>query len=73
MEWLAENWFFVLLLVAMVAMHLFGHGHGDHSGHDHGHRGHSGHAKPSRTDAAPTSEHDRHETPGPRQHRSGCH
>jgi len=26
MEWLSENWVFLLALVAMVAMHLFGHG-----------------------------------------------
>ena len=34
MEWLAQNWFFVLLLAAFVAMHLFGHGgHGGRGGH----------------------------------------
>ena len=33
MEWLSENWVFVLIAVAMVAMHLFGHGgHGGHGG-----------------------------------------
>ncbi|GIV80377.1 MAG: hypothetical protein KatS3mg050_4771 [Litorilinea sp.] len=32
MDWLAENWFFVLLLLAFIALHLFGHGHG-HGGH----------------------------------------
>ena len=32
MDWLSQNWFFVLLLVAFVGMHLFGHGgHGGHS------------------------------------------
>lgn len=31
MDWLSQNWFFVLLLVAFVGMHLFGHGgHGGH-------------------------------------------
>lgn len=33
MEWLSENGVFVLIAVAMVAMHLFGHGgHGGHGG-----------------------------------------
>jgi hypothetical protein len=32
-EWLSENWVFVLVAVAFVAMHLFGHGgHGGHGG-----------------------------------------
>ncbi|MFV2060089.1 MAG: DUF2933 domain-containing protein [Gammaproteobacteria bacterium] len=31
MEWLTENWFWVLLGVGFIAMHLFGHGgHGGH-------------------------------------------
>lgn len=31
MRWLAGNWFFLLMGVAFVAMHLFGHGgHGGH-------------------------------------------
>jgi hypothetical protein len=31
MEWLTENWFWVLLGIAFIAMHLFGHGaHGGH-------------------------------------------
>jgi hypothetical protein len=34
MEWLSENWVFILVAVAMVAMHLFGHGgHGGDGGH----------------------------------------
>lgn len=34
MQWLSQNGFFVLLIIAFVAMHLFGHGgHGGHSGH----------------------------------------
>jgi hypothetical protein len=33
MEWLSENWVFLLVVVAMMAMHLFGHGgHGGHGG-----------------------------------------
>ena len=36
MEWIAQNWVWVLFAVGMVAMHMFGHGgHGGHgSGHD---------------------------------------
>lgn len=33
MEWLTENWVFVLVLLAFIALHLFGHGHGGHGGH----------------------------------------
>ncbi len=34
MTWIATNWFWILIGVAFVAMHLFGHG--GHSGHaDH--------------------------------------
>lgn len=33
MEWLSENWVWVLIGVAFVAMHKFGHGgHGGHGG-----------------------------------------
>ena len=33
MEWLTENWFWVVLGVAFIAMHLFGHGgHGGGGG-----------------------------------------
>lgn len=35
MQWLSENWVFLLVAVAFVAMHLFGHGHG---GPGHGSR-----------------------------------
>lgn len=38
MEWLRQNGFFLLVLVAFAAMHMFGHGghgaHGGHGGHD---------------------------------------
>ena len=35
MEWLAENWFAVLIGILFVGMHMFGHGgHGGHGGHD---------------------------------------
>ena len=33
MEWLSQNWVFLIVAVAFVAMHLFGHGHGGHGGH----------------------------------------
>lgn len=45
MEWFSDNWFFVLLLILFIAMHMFGHGHGGHGGGGHGggsHRGHGG-------------------------------
>lgn len=32
MEWLLQNWFWVVVFVAFFAMHLFGHG-----GHGGGH------------------------------------
>ncbi len=30
MDWLLANWFWILILVLLIAMHLFGHG--GHSG-----------------------------------------
>ena len=37
MEWLSKNWIFLLIAVAFVAMHLFGHGgHGGHGGRQRG-------------------------------------
>lgn len=36
MAWLTANWFSVVIFIAFIAMHMFGHGgHGGHSG-DHG-------------------------------------
>ncbi|SCC94099.1 conserved hypothetical protein [Thiomonas sp. X19] len=39
MEWLSQNWVWVLFFAGMIAMHLFGHGghggHGGGSGGDH--------------------------------------
>lgn len=33
MAWLKDNWFWVLVSIAFVAMHVFGHGgHGGHGG-----------------------------------------
>ena len=35
MEWISQNWVWVLFAVGMIAMHLFGHGgHGGHGGND---------------------------------------
>lgn len=37
MEWLTANWFWVLIFIAFIAMHMFGHGgHSGHSGHGGG-------------------------------------
>lgn len=37
MEWLSENWLFLLVAIGFIAMHAFGHGghggHGSHGGH----------------------------------------
>ncbi|MEQ1801862.1 MAG: DUF2933 domain-containing protein [Gammaproteobacteria bacterium] len=39
MTWFAANWFWVLVFIAFMAMHMFGHGgHGGHSGHVGGDR-----------------------------------
>ncbi len=49
MEWLSENWFLTVLVIAFVLMHFFGHGHHgkskkdtsstgcSHSSHEHDH------------------------------------
>lgn len=37
MAWFADNWFFALLLVAFVGMHMFGHGHGGQHSRERGH------------------------------------
>ena len=34
MEWISQNWVWVLFFVAFMVMHMFGHGgHGGHGGH----------------------------------------
>lgn len=39
MAWFTANWFWVLIFVAFIAMHVLGHGgHGGHSGHSGGDR-----------------------------------
>ena len=47
MQWLADNWFLVLFGGGMIAMNLFGHGHGG---------GHGGHGKKLPKDAAKSKE-----------------
>ena len=32
MQWVLDNWFLILFGGGMIAMHLFGHGHGGHGG-----------------------------------------
>lgn len=45
MEWVRENWIFILLLFICIAMHFFGHGrHGNHAGHDEKSEEHKEHA-----------------------------
>lgn len=46
MEWLMENWFWVLIGILFVAMHMFGHG-------GHGGGGHGGYGTPDKPDAGP--------------------
>jgi hypothetical protein len=33
MQWVLDNWILLLIGGGMIAMHLFGHGHGGHDGH----------------------------------------
>ena len=52
MEWLGQNWVWVLFIGAFIAMHLFGHGgHGGH-GDDDDHDGHDD-RKPKDRDSEP--------------------
>ncbi len=46
MEWLSQNWVWVLLIAAFIAMHMFGHG---------GHGGHGGSSDGGNKDAKPAS------------------
>ncbi len=47
MEWVRENWIWILVFAVFIGMHLFGHGgHGGHAGHGGGGKkgdGHQGH------------------------------
>lgn len=42
MEWIQENWFFILFAAIFVGMHLFDFGCGGHGSHE-GHSGDEGH------------------------------
>lgn len=48
MEWIAENWFLLLLLGGCLGMHLFMHGRG-HGGHGHHHMHNSQHNQQNET------------------------
>ncbi len=38
MDWLTENWFWILIFAIFIGMHLFGHGgHGSHCSGNHDH------------------------------------
>ena len=53
MEWVTANWFWVLIFIAFVAMHMFGHGgHSGHGGHGGGAQQRSG-AEGEKDDEAP--------------------
>ena len=55
MNWLSQNWIWLLFALAFVAMHLFGHGsHGGHGGGGDRHR-HGG--KDSKRDDVPPAGH----------------
>ena len=47
MEWLSQNWVFLLVAVAFVALHMFGHG---------GHGGHGGRGRPEERERKPGSD-----------------
>lgn len=51
MEWLQSNWLSILFVIAVFAMHMFGHGGHGHGGH-RGRHGHRGRPDDDRTDAA---------------------
>ena len=60
MEWLIDNWFWVLFGGLFIGMHLFGHGchggHGRHGGHGKG----SGTKDRSADQKGPADEHSNH-------------
>lgn len=49
MEWIQENWFFVLFAALFIGMHLFGFGCGGHGKHG-GHGGEEGHDEHKHSD-----------------------
>lgn len=65
MEWIAENWFWLIIGVLFIVMHVFGHGghvsHGGHSGHgEHGGQEDNGDEKRSRKHSGTSSGHHHH-------------
>jgi len=44
MEWIRENWVFILFFAFFIGMHFFGHGHGGHGRGRGDHEGHGGRA-----------------------------
>jgi hypothetical protein len=62
MDWLAQNWFWVVLVGAFIGMHLMGggcggHGHRRDGGHGGGGCGHGAHGrqKPSDDESSATA------------------
>jgi len=49
MEWVKQNWVFILFFIIFIAMHLFGGGcmpgHGRHRGHEEKEEEHKEHAE----------------------------
>ena len=57
MEWISQNWVWVLFFVAFMAMHMFGHGgHGGHRANDDAAAG----PKPASQDEQRTPAQDHH-------------
>lgn len=63
MEWVQQNWFWVVVFVAFIAMHVFGHGgHGGHGGGGCG--GGHGHGRDRSSDQPDAPEQGKAETGG---------
>ena len=54
MQWMIENWLLLLVGGGMLAMHLFGHGHG----HKRGHKGDGGNAHHKASNDTEPSDHE---------------
>ena len=59
MQWIMDNWVILLLVGGMLAMHLFGHGHGGHGG---GHGG-QGRGRRNKSDEHAGHENEPRDTP----------
>ncbi len=56
MQWVLDNWIWILFGVGMIAMHMFGHGgHGGHDGHGKSRNGASQTGRKSEPDAPSTA------------------